>query len=184
MPRLVIRQALDPDRLERLSDEALEAADDAGELDGNQHYQDLRLAGWDDVRFALDREAELIRELEASDDPRTAELLAEDEREDLEEREALWGLDLGVAAAVMALNALGAQTSSSCNGGAFGGPHASPFACIRFYPGAASIEPLLQLARDSGVGLVEQDGRAVLYGHTVPDLRRFAALALERFEVV
>jgi len=181
MTKVVIRHEFEPDRLERLSDAALEAADDAGELDGNQHYQDLTLASWDDVRFALEQEAALIRELEASEDPAATEQAIADRRDDLEEREALWHLDIGMASAVMALNALGAQTSLSCNGGAFGGPHPGPFPCIRFYPGDAALEHLLEMAKDSGAGLIEEKGRLLLYADDVRVLQKFAALGVERF---
>lgn len=181
MTKVVIRHEFEPDRLERLSDAALEAADDAGELDGNQHYQDLTLATWDDVRFALEQEAALIRELEASEDPAATEQAIADRRDDLEEREALWHLDVGMASAVMALNALGAQTSLSCNGGVFGGPHPRPSPCIRFYLGAASPEHLLELAKDSGAGLIEEEARLLLYADSVQVMQRFAALGAERF---
>src|SRR4051812_22490812 len=46
---LVIRQELDPRRLEALHESDREAADEGGELDGNQQYQDLSGATWSDV---------------------------------------------------------------------------------------------------------------------------------------
>jgi hypothetical protein len=177
----VIRQELDASRLDVLSEDARDAAEEAGELDGNQHYLDLSAATWGDVAYALETEARLLRELEACDDP--ADILERlYEARDLEdEREALWHLELGVAAPVMALNALGGHTALSCNGGAFGGIHLRDRPSIRFYPQAAQIGRLLELARDSGVGLVEEEGKAVLYAATVQDLQRFAALAFRRY---
>ena len=163
-----------------LSEEAREAADEAGELDGNQQYLDLSCATWADVAYALEVETRLIREVKASNDPEGVLLLIEEARDRNDEREALWYLELGVAAPVMALNALGAHTALSCNGGEFGGHHLRPYPSIRFYPLEASVERLLSLARESGVGLVEEEGRAVLYAAQVEDLQRFAALLLDR----
>lgn len=176
----LILQELDPARLCVLSEDARDAADEAGELDGNQHYLDLSAASWADVAYALEAEAKLMQELEGCDDLDAALLRLEEARDSDDERDALWYLELGVAAPVMALNALGAHTALSCNGGAFGGTHLRAFPSIRFYPHAASVEQLLTLARDCGVGLLEEEGRAVLYAAHVEDLQRFAALALER----
>lgn len=175
-----IRQELDPSRLEPLSEEEREAAEDAGELDGNHHYSDLSFATWDDVAYALKVEGRLIAGWEAAGNPDA--LLAElDElRESEEERDALWQLELGVAAPVMALNVMGAHTALSCNGGQFGGTHLRDCPSIRFYPQRASIEDLLSLARASAVGLVNEEGRALLYAVDVRKLQKFAALAIER----
>ena len=68
-----IRQALDLGSLEALSDEAADAAEEDGYLDGNQHYQDLRISTWQDVRYALESEARLIQILLASEHPNVAE---------------------------------------------------------------------------------------------------------------
>jgi hypothetical protein len=81
----------------------------------------------------------------------------------------------------MALNALGAHTALSCNGGAFGGVHLRNRPSVRFYIQNLSVEVLLQLARDAHVGPAEEEGRVLLYGRSVLDLQRFAALALERY---
>lgn len=175
-----IRQELNPARLCVLTEEVRDAADEAGELDGNQQYLDLSCATWADVAYALEVEARFIQELKGSDDPEAILLRIEESRDLDDEQEALWYLELGVAAPVMALNALGAHTALSCNGGEFGGRHLRPYPSIRFYPREAPVEQLLSLARESGVGLVEEEGRAVLYAARVEDLQRFAALALER----
>lgn len=175
-----IRQELDPSSLEALSEEQREAAEDAGELDGNHHYSDLSFATWDDVAYALEVEGRLIAHWHAFED-RGAVLAELDERRESEdEREALWQLELGVAAPVMALNVLGAHTALSCNGGQFGGAHLRDCPSIRFYPQRAAIEDLLGLARASGVGLVNEEARALLYAADVRDLQRFAATALQR----
>ena len=177
----VIYQELDPRRLDVLSEDAREAAEEAGELDGNQHYVDLSGATWGDVTYALEVESRLISELEACDDPLDVLERLDDGRDLEDERGALWYLEVGVAAPVMALNALGAHTVLSCNGGAFGGVHLRDWPSIRFYPQVVQIDQLLELARDCGVGLLEEEGRALLYAAAVRDLQRFAAVALERY---
>lgn len=173
-----IRQALDLTSLEALSDEDADAADDDGYLDGNQHYQDLRTSTWQDVRYALAKEADLTQVFLAAEHPDVAERDFYAARNPDSEQESLWGLDVGVAAAVMALNALGAHTALSCNGGAFGGEHFRDVPCVRFFPGNAPLNYLLELAGQVQVGLVEEDGRALLYGRTILDLQRFASAAL------
>lgn len=181
MTKREIHQALDANRLEVLSDEARENADEAGELDGNQHYVDLSAATWDDVAYALEAKARLIRQLETSADPSGEEQRLYDTRGLDNEREALWHLDVGVAAAVVALNALGAHTALSCNGGAFGSAHQRHQPTITFYPQDVPVERLLELARDSDVGLTDEQGRGALYPRTVQEFLRFAALAFGRY---
>lgn len=181
MTTLVIRQDLDSARIDVLSDDALEAADEAGELDGNQHYVDLSTATWADVVYALAEERRLIRELEEAADPGDLEESLCEARDPEDEREALWHLDVGVAAPVIALNALGAHTALSCNGGVFGGKHLRDCPSVRFYPRHAPLEGLLEAARASGVGLIEEEGRALLYARSVHDLQRFAEELLARF---
>jgi hypothetical protein len=178
---LVIRQDLDAARLDDLSDHALEAADEAGELDGNHHYIDLSTATWSDVAYALAEEERLIRELEDAADPGDLEASLCEARDLEDEREALWHLDVGVASPVMALNAVGAHTALSCNGGVFGGKHLRDCPSIRFYPRHAPLDGLLEAARASGVGLIEEEGRALLYAGSVQDLQRFARELLARF---
>jgi hypothetical protein len=177
MMTLPIRQELDSSRLQPLSEEARDAADESGELDGNQHYLDLSAANWTDVAYALEAETKLI----GCDDPPAALQILQEKWDLEDEREVLWHLELGVAAPVLALNALGAHTALSCNGGAFGGQHLREVPSVRFYPQTAKIDDLLALARDSGAGLVEEDGRALLYAPDIQCMQRFAALALERY---
>lgn len=178
-----IRRHLDASQLDVLSEEERDAADEVGELDGNHHYVDLSASAWDDVAYALVSESQLIQRLEAADDPAAEENAIYEARDLEEEREALWHLDIGVASAVMALNALGAHTVLSCNGGEFGGQHVRDCPCIRFFPNGADVTRLLALASQSDIGLVEEDRLALLYGHKVRDLQRFAALALEQFGI-
>lgn len=176
-----IRVQLDAATLDAPSSEELEAADDEGYLGGNRYYRDLRGWGWDDVRDALKIEGALIKTIAAAADPAAAEEAFEELRgaED-DDAEGLWGLDVGVAAAVLALSALGGIPFMSCNGGSFGKQHPAAHPYVAFYLGAMSPELVGELARATGVGLGAQDGVARLYARSVRDFHRFAALALER----
>src|ERR1700716_1490756 len=119
-----VQRVLDTQSLHVVSEAEAEAAEDEGFLGGNQYYQDLRGWTWSEVRAVLDAEARAIARIALSADPAAAEARFEDERDaDEDPIEALFGLDVGVAAAVLALSALGAMPYISCNAGSFGGPH-------------------------------------------------------------
>jgi hypothetical protein len=155
---------------------------DRGEEDGlagNQHYQDLRGVSWDEVARTVEREAELIRRFEDAEDlNREAELF--DEERDLLDDD-LWGLDIGVAGATVALSALGAVPVSSCNAGGFGGRHVARFPYVAFYLPQHLADSVLSIATAADVGLdIVEDGIGRVFGRTDYDLHRFAALALER----
>jgi hypothetical protein len=171
----------DPEKLGVLSDDEADRGEDDG-LQGNRQYRDLRGADWDDVKTALEAEAALFARFAAA-----ADVDAEAERYDEERGEAwlpeeeLWGLDIGVAGATLALTALGAVTFSSCNAGGFGGHHVSRFPHVAFsLPRSAAIE-VLAIAEQANVGLdIVEGGIARLYGQTDYDLHRFGQSALER----
>lgn len=175
-----IRRAISPDLLDVLTDEEADAADDDGYLGGNQLYQDIRGASWDDVRAMLRLETGLIEKIAAAEDPAAAE---EDfyETRDLDQdfADGIHGLDVGVAAAAMALSALGATPFISCNAGSFGGTHVARFPYVAFYLSKAPIETLLLIAERAGVGLDAQEGAGRLYARSVLDLLKFADLAVK-----
>ena len=78
-------------------------------LAGNQMYQDLRGYGWPDVARALALEHRLIAKLQEAEDLEAEAMQIDDERLDcFEPSDGLWGLDLGVASATIALSAFGA----------------------------------------------------------------------------
>lgn len=179
-PVPIVRE-FDPVDLGALSDEEADRGEDDG-LQGNQQYQDLRGADWDDVQVALDAEAVLFTRFAAA-----ADLDEEAERYDEERGEAelpeddLWGLDIGVAGATLALSALGAVTVSSCNAGGFGGHHVSRFPHVAFFLPRSAAAEVLAIAEQADVGLdIVEGGIARLYGKTDFDLHRFAEVALSR----
>jgi hypothetical protein len=177
---VVIEQALDVDRLATLSEAEADEADDSGYLAGNQMYQDLRGYDWDDLSRAIDVERQLIARLQAAQDLDAEAERIDDERLDcFEPSDGLWELDIGVAAATIALSALGAVPVGSCNAGGFGGHHQGGHPYVAFYLGAADAGLITSIARAARVGLRgDEAGLAHLYGAGDLDLLRFAEAAL------
>lgn len=172
---------IDVEALAVLSEEEADTGEDDG-LQGNQQYRDLRGISWDQVADALRAEAALFQRFVASDD-----LDAEAERYDEEREEAflpeedLWGLDVGVIGATLALSAMGATTVSSCNAGGFGGIHIARFPHIVFFLPQEIAGEVLAVAKAAGVGLAMTTGGLVcLSGRTDLDLHRFGEVALTR----
>lgn len=174
-----VRRVVARDALDDLTTEVADAAGDEGYLRGNSRYADHRGWLWADVRDALKVEAAVVDQIAAAV-PVSAEAEAAFEAQrdlDSEGAEALWGLDVGVASAVIALSALGAVPFISCNAGSFGGVHAASRPYVAFYIAKASADLLVALAESAGVGLEVQDGVLCLYGRTILDLMQFARLA-------
>lgn len=169
-----IEQSLDVKKLAVLTDDEVDAADEEGLLAGNQHYQDLQDCNVADLEFAIQLESKLIERLVRSADPAREEAAIAEERPADDERAALWHLDVGVAAAVVALVALGAHTVISCNGGEYGRTHTFATPQIRAYIAAASAEHLVDLGCRAGVGVRQEDGLVLLYA---PSCRAFLMFA-------
>lgn len=177
-----IRRHLEAEALDLLTEADAEAADEEGYLAGNRYYRDLRGWSWNDVRAMLAYEADLVAKITSAPDPAAAERTFEEEREiDEDSVEGLRGLDVGVAATVTALSALGATPTISCNAGSFGGPHAASYPYVGFYLSEASPNVLLDLAKRADVGLEARGGLGHLYARSLTDLAKFAELALEEF---
>lgn len=173
-----VRRVVVGDGLDDLPTEIADAAGDEGHLRGNSRYADHRGWLWNDVREALKVEAAVIEQIAAAPVSAEAEAAFEAQRDlDSEGAEALWGLDVGVASAVIALSALGAVPFISCNAGSFGGVHAARRPYVAFYIGQASADLLEAFAESAGVGLEVQNGVLCLYGRTILDLMQFARLA-------
>jgi hypothetical protein len=179
--RQPIVREIEVDHLAEITDEEADADEDNG-LEGNQQYRDIRSIGWDFVAEALEREKALFARFTAATDlDDEADLYAEEIEEAVFPEEDLWGLDIGVIGAVMALSALGAVTVSSCNAGGFGGSHVERFPLVAFFLPRAAAAEVLAIAEAADVGLDMTDGGLVrLYGQTDFDLHRFAENALAR----
>lgn len=176
-----IKCSLDANRLAVLSDEAAEKGEEDG-LEGNQLYRDLRGIGWEQVGNALEQEAALFKRFAAAPDlDIEAELHARECEEALFPEVDLWGLDVGVAGATLALSALGAVSVSSCNAGGFGGHHVGAFPHVAFFLPKALAPEVMAIAEEAEVGLdIVQGGIARLYGRIDFDLHRFAQVAMRR----
>jgi hypothetical protein len=179
-----IGQNLDAARLSELSETAAVEADESGYLAGNQMYQDLRGYDWLDVARTLEVERRLIAQLQGSADLAAEAARIDDERLDcFEPSEGLWGLDIGVASATIALSALGAIPVGSCNAGGFGGHHQGAYPYVSFFLGGALPEFVVSISRAAGVGLrSDADGLAQIFGAGDFDLLRFAETASKLHE--
>jgi hypothetical protein len=182
-PHPIIR-VLNPDTLEVLSEEDADRGEEDG-LEGNQQYRDLRGMTWAQVAAALLQEAEFFDRLAAAADLNEEAELIEEEREAADfPEDDLWGLDVGVISATLALSALGATPVSSCNAGGFGGQHVAAFPYVAFFLPRSAAAEVLAIAEEADVGVdVVEGGIARLYGGTDFGLHRFAQLALSRHDV-
>ncbi len=177
-----IRRQLIIADLSEVSPEELEQGEEDGALAGNRSYFDLRGCGWDLVRTALDIESKVIERLKTADDVEAEASAFEEERVTaLDDEPALWGLDVGVAAATIAISAYGATPVSSCNAGAFGGQHQAGYPYVAFFLPKELASEIMLCAEAADVGLLcDQNGIAQIYGQGEMDLVRFAETAWKR----
>lgn len=148
---------------------------------GNQQYQDFRSFSWEQVGQAIELEIKLIDRLRSADDIEVeAEILAEEISAEITEGADLWGLEIGVASAVLALSALGCIPVVSCSAGAFGGRHPSAFPYVAFFAKGKLVAALIALARASNVGLDSiEEGMLRLFSDRDIGLLDFAKAAFE-----
>ncbi len=177
-----IRRQLKIADLSEVSPEELEQGEEDGALAGNRSYFDLRGCGWDLVRTALDIESKVIERLKTADDIEAEASAFEEERVTAFHNEpALWGLDVGVAAATIAISAYGATPVSSCNAGAFGGQHQARYPYVAFFLPKELAPEIMLCAEAADVGLLcDENGIAQIYGQGEMDLVRFAETAWKR----
>lgn len=178
-----IRRELKVAGFTELSEEQLEQADEEGALAGNRFYFYMRGFSWQNVRAALDAELAVIHRLKSAEDLE-AELANFEELQatSFDDEPALWGLDVGVAGATIALSAYGATPVSSCNAGAFGGQHQAQYPYVAFFLPKALAQEILLCAEESDVGLLcDGNGIIQIYGQGEMDLVRFAETAWKRF---
>ena len=177
-----IRRELELADLADVSEEVLQQAEDEGWLAGNRSYRDMRGFSWNEVGAALDTEIEVINRVKAAEDPE-AELAAFEELQatSFEDEPALWGLDVGVASATIAVSAYGATPVSSCNAGAFGGQHQAKYPYVAFFLPKESAPQVVRCAEQSNIGLLcDENGIAQIYGQGEMDLIRFSQIAWAR----
>lgn len=153
--------------------EGEDAGDDSG-LGCNRDYRDLRGKTWVDVRRVLECERRLIDELKARG-------WASDENGDGPEVE---GLELGVAAAVTALSALGCIPFTSCNGGAFGGDHEANRLVVGFYARPEHCPVLEEVCLAVQTKLHCQHGALWMEAGVAEDMLRWAERGVMRARLV
>lgn len=165
-------------RLTILSDADLDRADEEGFLGGNQEYQDLRGLDRDDLAWAIHHEALLVTAVRGARDPAAVEASLYARRSLDDDRQSLWHLDLGVAAATVAIVAAGGQPYLSCNGGAYGHPHGCDQPQVRFYLQNLDLRRLKAWTEATGVSLAQLDDALVLHSSEPECLLAFAQVAL------
>lgn len=147
-----------------MSEIEAEQAIDEG-LEGNHEYSDLRGLSVNDLQAVLLEEERWLADISQAESPGVVEeRLVEMRGAAFEPAEELWGLDLGVASAVVALSCLGACPVASCNGGSFGSSHQASYAYVSFFLYEASLEQVLALASQAQCGLIALEGLGHLYG--------------------
>lgn len=165
-----------------VTDEELDQAEEEGFLAGNAMYRGIGQITSSDLARAIALERSyLLRIMSAADFEAEALAVEEERLEVFDPLEELWGLDLGVAAAVAAVVGLGGKPISSCNAGGFGGHHSAAHPHVAFYLPPDRAEQFLATAREADVGLVSaEDGLARLYADRDLALIGFAQVALRK----
>lgn len=178
----IVRE-LDVVQLADISDRDADVGEDIG-LEGNQQYRDIRGCSWDFLAEVIAREQALFERFAAAEDiDEEAQAYSEEIECALFPEDDLWGLDVGVISAVVALSALNLVSFSSCNAGGFGGSHVEAYPHVAFFLTRAVAAEVMAIAEEADVGLVMiGGGRMQLYGRTDFDLHRFAKSALARHQ--
>ena len=144
----------------------------------NHQYERIR-ATWREARKALKYEYRLLRRLEMTTDLE-AELIAISDENYENDCPPLRGLDLGVAATVLTLSAMGGLTVTSCNGGCLGDHHHEKHPLVVFYAKPEDAATLLGAADESGVGITNEDGSLMVCANDIWRMHNFAKSILKR----
>lgn len=147
----------------------------------NRLYTDLRGRSWRQALEVLDLEDRFLSTLQSDSD---FEANLERVTRELEELyddgdEAIFGLDLGVAACVIALSAARCIPFSSCNGGALGDMHQERYPLVAFFAMRAWLPALMSMAEEASVGLVNSGDGLVVYGEIL-NMLTFARIVTRR----
>lgn len=153
----------------------------AGFTDGNYEYDEsYALSDWDSALDALPVEQELIAAADASSaDGTEFESNLDGDLEDWQSI-ALQGLETGVATAVLALNAAGCVTTTSCRG--HHGRYASSgrdFPRVRFMVDEGRAVIVRSAAEQAGCAFGVEAPIAEVFARTVTAMVTFAAFLIE-----
>ncbi|MGA0534290.1 MULTISPECIES: hypothetical protein [Hansschlegelia] len=173
-------QVIDVRRLAWPTKTEIEDADESGYFVGNCAYQDLVGLSAQHLSTVLKIERAIVERFMAADDINAAAEAFDDERLEADSPEdELFGLDVGVASAVVAVSALGGIPVASCNAGGFGGLHQAQQPYVAAFLPVDHGPKFERLAVAAAVGVVVgDDGLVRVYGRSDLDLMRFAELAL------
>ncbi|WP_350335250.1 hypothetical protein [Coralliovum pocilloporae] len=173
----IVRDVPDAYDLQPERDE-LEAADESGYFGGNHSFANYQGWPWADARLVLEQEQEFLQRIETAQDPHGELEQIDDERcEDCE----ISGLDVGIAASVIALSAAGFFTFSSCSGGLLDTNHHEEHALVVLFANKDQVPLLLACAKAAGCGLEKaHDGELILYARVITDMVKFAKEVIMR----
>ena len=150
-----------------------------GTLGCNRSYVDLRRLTWLEARRVYSVEDVLLARIETSSTPNEEHGLIEDEL--YEDAEGIYGLDIGVASAVVALSAARCVPFSSCNGGAFGGCHHESHPVVALFARPETTSLLVECAEEADCGLLSGEmGHLVVYANDIRNMRAFSTALIGR----
>lgn len=180
-----LNRVIDVDRLAWPTTTEIADAGESGYFVGNCAYQDLVGLSAQYLSTVLEVERSIVERFMAADDIEAAAEAFDDERfEANSPEEELFGLDVGVASAVVAVSALGGIPVASCNAGEFGGLHQAQEPYVAAFLPADQGPKFERLAVAAAVGVVVgEDGLLRVYGRSALDLMRFAEIVLAAIEV-
>jgi hypothetical protein len=153
-----------------------------GYLDGNREYESgFMQASWQEAAEALEIEQDRLARASFASEREEFEDLLDGELEDWEAM-ATGGLDVGIAAAVLALNAAGCLTSSSCRGHYWQeGDAVRPW--ISVYSDPARRALIAQCAAQTGCGFaIDELGAALIFAPSIAEMIAFATALADRRE--
>jgi len=169
IPAVVARRQVDPRRLGWIDDRR--AATRQG-LPANQLYVDLRGFRRIDLDAVLEEERAGYRDLEAAD-------FADDAVDEVDRRQATQSVvrvvDYGVAAAVVALSALGCVPITSCRGNSLGSKrHEHPAPMITFYARRIYLPAIMAAVEAADVSITNNEAKLEIYTDDLRNMHRFA----------
>ena len=166
---VIARRAVDPRKLGWI--DARRAASRRG-LPANQVYVDLRGFRRVDLDAVLDEENAGYRELEATG-------YAQQTIDAIDQRQATASVvrvaDFGIAAAVVALSALGCIPIASCRGNSLGARrHEHPAPMVTFYARRLHLEALMAAVTEADVNIVNNAAKLEIYADDLRKMHLFA----------
>lgn len=160
---------------------APDEVESAGFTDGNFQYEGyFAQTSWDEAAEALEVERELIQVADSrAATPREFDTLIDGELEDWQQI-ALAGLDAGVATAVLALNAAGCVTTTSCRGhqGRYASDDGHDFPRVRFMADRARARLVRDAAVKSNCGFGVEPPIVEVFARSLTEMMAFAAQML------